>query len=223
MNRKTFGLAAAVTAACVVLTPVVAEARPGGAVTIGGRVGAGGPVISGGHRSGWYGPRYGVRGGYSGYRGHGGHSGWGGYRGYRGYYGSGGYYGSRGYWRPGPFWGGLGIGIGLGTIGYGAWNSYYPAPAYVVSPGYADYGVVDPVIGDDVVIRSDRTIVQTAPATSAPDPIFYPKNSQSPTQIEADRRECNRWATTQPSAMAVASVFQRATLACMEGRGYSVK
>ena len=220
MKRKTFGMAAALTAATVVLTPVLAEARPGGAVTISGRVGVGGPAFSGGHRGGWYGPRYGVRGGYaghSGYRGHGGYAGRHGYRGYRGYYGS------RGYWGPGPFWGGLGIGIGLGAIGYGAWNSYYPGPAYVVSPGYADYGVIDPVIGDDVVIQSDRTIIQTAPVSAAPDPIFYPKNGQSPTQIEADRRDCNRWATTQPSAMAVASVFQRATLACMEGRGYSVK
>ena len=220
MKARTCCIAAALTAAATLSTPLLAQARPGGAVTIGGRVGVGGPVFSGGHRGGWYGPRYGVPGGYVGYRGHGGYAGWGGYGGYRGYRGT---YGSRGYWGPGPFWGGLGIGVGLGAIGYGAWNSYYSAPAYVVAPDYADYGVIDPAIGGDVVIRSDRTIVQAAPATSAPDPIFYPKNGQSPAQIEADRQGCNRWATTQPSAMAVASVFQRATLACMEGRGYSVK
>ncbi len=59
-------------------------------------------------------------------------------------------------------------------------------------------------------------------ATAAPpDPIFYPRNGQSAAQTEADRQACNRWATTQPSAMADASVFHRATLACMDGRGYT--
>ena len=36
-------------------------------------------------------------------------------------------------------------------------------------------------------------------------------------------QECNRWATTQPSAMADAQVFQRAVAACMDGRGYTVR
>lgn len=39
---------------------------------------------------------------------------------------------------------------------------------------------------------------------------------------EAERRECKRWATTQPAALADASVFQRAVAACLEGRGYTV-
>ncbi|MBW8828393.1 MAG: hypothetical protein JF606_02960 [Burkholderiales bacterium] len=56
-----------------------------------------------------------------------------------------------------------------------------------------------------------------------PDPIFYPRNGQSSEQIEADRQSCNRWAATQSNAMADAGVFHRATLACMEGRGYTVK
>ncbi len=60
-------------------------------------------------------------------------------------------------------------------------------------------------------------------AMPAPDPIFYPRNAQSEAQTEADRVDCNRWATTQPSAMRDASAFQRATLACMEGRGYVVR
>ena len=34
---------------------------------------------------------------------------------------------------------------------------------------------------------------------------------------------CNSWATTQTNAMNDASIFQRATFACMDGRGYTVR
>ena len=60
-------------------------------------------------------------------------------------------------------------------------------------------------------------------APPKPDPIIYPRNGQSASQTEADRQECNRWATTQPSAMNEASVFNRAVDACMDGRGYTVR
>jgi len=55
------------------------------------------------------------------------------------------------------------------------------------------------------------------------DPIIYPRKNQSPEQTEADRQDCNRWATTQPAAMNSASVFSRAVEACMDGRGYTTK
>ncbi|MDM4768191.1 hypothetical protein [Pelomonas sp. SE-A7] len=55
------------------------------------------------------------------------------------------------------------------------------------------------------------------------EPIIYPRNGQSAEQLEFDRRECNRWATTQPSAMNDASVFNRAVDACMDGRGYTLR
>ncbi|KPF48661.1 hypothetical protein IP87_12180 [beta proteobacterium AAP121] len=58
---------------------------------------------------------------------------------------------------------------------------------------------------------------------SKPDPVIYPRNGQSAEQTEADRQACNRWATTQPAAMADASVFHRAVEACMDGRGYTMK
>lgn len=64
--------------------------------------------------------------------------------------------------------------------------------------------------------------VQNVPP-ARPDPVIYPRNGQSPQQQEADRQECNRWATGQPSAMADASVFQRAVEACMDGRGYTMR
>jgi hypothetical protein len=128
-----------------------------------------------------------------------------------------------GFWGPGPFWGGLGIGLGIGAIGYygayGGYDGYYGYPAYVVSddPGYV---AIDPPVVNNVV----RSSGQPVPAMSrAPDPIFYPKNGQSAAKTDADRQECNRWATTQAGAMSDASIFQRATFACMEGRGYTVR
>jgi hypothetical protein len=57
----------------------------------------------------------------------------------------------------------------------------------------------------------------------AADPIFYPRNGQSAAQTETDRQDCNRWATTQAGAMNDASIFQRATFACMDGRGYTAR
>ena len=69
--------------------------------------------------------------------------------------------------------------------------------------------------------------VAPAPAYVAPsraaDPVIYPRNGQSSAQLEADHRDCNRWATTQPKAMADSSVFNRAVDACMDGRGYTLR
>ena len=110
--------------------------------------------------------------------------------------------------RHGRWWGGISIGIGVPYF-YGGYASPwvgYPAPVYVVPPpaGYAE-PPAPPV-----------------PAAKAPpEPIFYPRQGQNGAQLEADRQECNRWATTQPAAMADASVFHRATLACMDARGYT--
>lgn len=60
-------------------------------------------------------------------------------------------------------------------------------------------------------------------APSRAEPVVYPRNGQSSAQLEADTRECNRWATTQQAAMADASVFNRAVEACMDGRGYTLR
>jgi hypothetical protein len=132
-----------------------------------------------------------------------------------------GYWGHGGYW---PYWG-WGVGVGLG-IGY--WGAYpYYGGYYAAYPYYGGYFDAPPVM--------DPTYSTVEPATGthpgqpvpqaghAPDPIYYPKNGQSAATSESDRRECNRWATTQAGAMNDASIFQRATFACMEGRGYTVR
>lgn len=69
-------------------------------------------------------------------------------------------------------------------------------------------------------------VAERAPVSvpaNRPDPIIYPRNAQTAQQTEYDRQECNRWAVTQPAALADASVFQRAVEACMDGRGYTMR
>ena len=131
----------------------------------------------------------------------------------------GGHWGYRSYW-PGAFWGGVGLGLGIGAVGYygGYYGGYY-APYYGGAYYYDAPVVVAPVYRNDDAGYGARS-GQPVP-TSTPDPIFYPKNGQSAEATESDRRECNRWATTQRGAMADASIFQRATLACMEAHGYT--
>jgi hypothetical protein len=97
---------------------------------------------------------------------------------------------------------GLGVGIGFGF-----------APVYPWVPGYL---VVQPA-PDGVAVAAPE------PAPRSPDPVIRPRSGQSAAQTEADRQECNRWATTQPSAMADAAVFHSSVLACMERRGYTVQ
>lgn len=126
----------------------------------------------------------------------------GGYRGGpRGHY-RGGYHG--GYHGGGWGWG-LGLGVGLALT----------APLWLAEPA------PPPVI----VVNSPPPSAPVAlPVQSGrPDPIIYPRNGQNAQQIEVDRQDCNRWATTQPAAMADASVFQRAVEACMDGRGYTMR
>ena len=105
------------------------------------------------------------------------------------------------------------------TVWVGGVPYYYADDVYYnVAPGRG-YVVVAPPPGVDTT----QTMAPPAPAPVAADPIFYPRNNQGAAQTEADRRDCNAWATSQPNAMADAKVFQRATDACMDGRGYTVR
>ena len=163
------------------------------------------------------------RGGGGGYHGGGGGHPGGGYYGGGGHYG-GGHYGGWGHYHGGccynPYWGvGVGIGIGFAASGYWGWPYYgYYGWPYYYGPAYSyDYAVP---ANPGYTVSSAPAPAPAAPA-AAPEPIYYPRNGQSDAQKETDLRECNRWATTQPPAMADAAVFQRAVLACMDGRGYT--
>ncbi len=108
---------------------------------------------------------------------------------------------------------------GYTTLWIGGQPYYYANGAYYLQSPGAGYMVVAPPPGADAV---QPTPLPAVPA-ALPEPIIYPRNGQSADQIEVDRQECNRWATTQPSALSDAQVFQRATAACMDGRGYTVR
>ena len=91
------------------------------------------------------------------------------------------------------------------------WMMVVPPPGLLLPPADAASEPVPPAL-------------QSPPAEPArPDPVIYSRQGQSAELTEADRRDCNRWATTQPAAVADASVFQRAVEACMDGRGYTLK
>lgn len=143
--------------------------------------------------------------------------------------GYGGYYGPVYAPAYGSYVGALPVGAVSITVGGGRyWRHggvwYRPwGPRWVVVAPPVVYGP-PPVIVQErpaVVVEEGPPPVKIPP--SKPDPIIYPRNGQSAQQTEADRQECNRWATTQPSAMADASVFHRAVEACMDGRGYTMK
>lgn len=158
-----------------------------------------------------------AQGRHGGFGGHGGGGGGAHFVGHGGYgHGGPGYWRGGGYrgWGPGLVWGGIGLGLGLGL------GSYYG------SPYYPTYVYPDVVVSPPPVVYYQQQAVPASPAPasrSAPDPVVYPRNGQSAAQTEADQQDCNRWATTQRNAMADASVFQRATAACMDGRGYTIR
>jgi hypothetical protein len=162
--------------------------------------------------AGWHGG-----GGHGAYHGGGDwHGGWHGGNGWHG----GGWYGGGG-WHAGYHWG------YRSGWGWGWWDPVILGVALATAPAYyydsPDYVVVNPA---PVYVNPPAPVYVNPPAAPAPrtaDPIFYPRNGQTAQQTEADRQDCNRWATTQPNAMNDASIFQRATFACMDGRGYTVR
>jgi hypothetical protein len=141
---------------------------------------------------------------------HGGFHGGGWHGGYHG-----GYY--RGGWGFDPFWG-FGVGLGLAAL---ASPVYYDSPYYYAAPPVYYPPTTTYVTPAPVYVQPSTSV--PAAQSAAPEPIFYPRSGQNAAQVEADRRACNSWATTQHNAMNDASVFQRATLACMDGRGYTAR
>jgi hypothetical protein len=121
--------------------------------------------------------------------------------------GHGGYHGG-GFW---PFVAGITLGLGVYELGTPV---YYPRTVLVTPPLVIAGNAPPPA-------PPAPPAQPLVPAT--PEPVIYPRNGQSNEQLEADRQACNRWATTVPAAMADASVFQRATAACMDGRGYTLR
>jgi hypothetical protein len=74
-------------------------------------------------------------------------------------------------------------------------------------------------------MQSGPSGVPNGPIDGAPAQIFmYPKNGQSAEQQARDKAECQQWATQQAGSVAQnGSNFNRAMVACVEGRGYSAR
>lgn len=223
----------------------------GGAHFGGGHAAAGAHFGGGGHFSGpaHVGGYGGVSRGYaaSGYRGGGYHLG--GYAGrpaygYPGHYWHGystGRYWGGGYWRGG-WWPRAYYGVGwswflpilplaYSTYWWGGVPYYYANDVYYTwSPDYQGYVATDPPpVTNDTDSGSSTAPGDAAPQNSAPAPaqgapaqiFMYPKNGQSAEQQAQDRSECEQWA--QQQAGQNGPDYNRAMVACVEGRGYSAR
>ena len=129
------------------------------------------------------------------------------------------------------------------TVYFGGVPYYYANDAYYQwVPDQNQYEVVAPP-GDDSAAQ-----LQPPPPPQGPGPgqagpsigsdfFIYPKNGQNDQQQSTDKYECHKWANGQsgfdptvsgggvpPEQNAGArSAYNRAMIACLEGRGYSVK
>ncbi|MDE2147241.1 MAG: hypothetical protein KGJ24_11190 [Burkholderiales bacterium] len=116
----------------------------------------------------------------------------------------------------------FGFGYG-GGFGPGPYLDPYPGWAPGWSPGWGAYP-------GTVWVRPWRPAyrrVVPAPVAPAvpppPDMAIAPRQGQSAAQTEADRQDCNRFAVTQPAALADARIFQNTVAACLQARGYAVR
>jgi uncharacterized protein YcfJ len=141
---------------------------------------------------------------------------------------------------------GAGVGAGTGLV-FGALAGTEAAgrSAYTTQQRYDvayaqcmyDLGHRVPVSGSLVVQRSHATPPPPPPMTATPTALVseqlfvYPKGGQTDARIAEDRRKCAAWASTQtgfdPAKDNPADPrhgdFKRATAACLESHGYSVK
>jgi hypothetical protein len=177
---------------------------------------------------------------YAGY--HGGYSGAAAYG--HGY--STGAYWRGGYWQGG-FWPRAYYGAGFSwflpilplayaTYWWGGVPYYYANDVYYTyNPDYNGYVATDPPPASDpnAGTSADGAAPAAAPSAAAPPAdsgavagqiFMYPKNGQSPEQQATDKAQCQQWAQQQAGQVAQnASDYQRAMVACVEGRGYSAR
>lgn len=214
----------------VAMTHAGGGAHFAGAAHVGGYAAHGYPAAY--HGSGAYHSAYAGHAAY-GYPGHyyGGHG-----------YSTGAYWGG-GYWRGG-FWPRAYYGLGFSwflpvlplayaTYWWGGVPYYYANDVYYTwSPDYSGYVASDPPpISESGEPGAASSSDMPPPAASnaalngAPAQIFmYPKNGQSVEQQTQDRTECQQWATQQAGSVAQnGSDYNRAMVACVEGRGYSAR
>ncbi len=114
------------------------------------------------------------------------------------------------------------------TVWVGGAPYYYADGVYYAwQPAQRNYVVVEPPRESEVLALPPEVAQQ----------FVYPKSGQSEQQQAKDKYECHRWAvdqtaydptqpndnTAQPDVTQKRDEYQRATKACLEGRGYSVR
>ena len=224
-----------------------AVGHAGGGAHFGGPSHFSGPghFAGSGHAASGYHGGYAAHGG--GYAGHGfvgGHAGWhggawgGGWRGagWRGGYWHGGYW-PRAFYGSGFAWFLPILPLAYATYWYSGVPYYYANDVYYTwNPTYDGYTATDPPpvaadssgsadVGATAAPEADVQNSGPGPGGPIPGQIFmYPKNGQSSEQQATDRAECQRWATEQAGQVAQnGSDYNRAMVACVEGRGYSAR
>ena len=124
---------------------------------------------------------------------------------------------------------GFGFGFGFGGPYPGPYPDAYPG-AYPGAFPDAYPGFYPPGYPGTVWARprapAYTLVAPPPPAPAAPPPpdmAITPRRGQSAAQTEADRQDCNRFAVTQPAALADAQIFQNTVAACLDARGYAVR
>ena len=208
----------------------------------GGAVAGHGYAGGHGYSTGWHGGAY--NGGWHGGGWNGGwRGGWGGWRGsaWRGGYWHGGFW-PRAFYGGGFAWFLPILPLAYATYWYGGVPYYYANDVYYTwNPTYDGYVATDPPpvadssgsadVGAGAPPPSDAGAqgpsAQTGPGPGGPIPgqiFMYPKNGQSAEQQATDRADCQKWATEQAGQVAQnGSDYNRAMVACVEGRGYSAR
>jgi hypothetical protein len=145
----------------------------------------------------------------------------------------------RAFYGPGFAWFLPILPLAYATYWWGGVPYYYANDVYYTyDPSYQGYVATDPppVSGSDSSgDASGSAVAPNGAPAGAPtsDPaqqgiagqiFMYPKNGQSVEQQATDKAECQQWATQQAGQVAQnSSDYQRAMVACVEGRGYSAR
>jgi hypothetical protein len=199
----------------------VAMAYHGGAYAHGaGFAGHAGYVGGHGYSTGWHGGS------------------WGGWRGsaWRGGYWHGGFW-PRAFYGAGFAWFLPILPLAYATYWYSGIPYYYANDVYYTwNPTYDGYVATDPPPVADSSGSADvggpppgDAVSQQNPGPGPGGPVagqifMYPKNGQTSEQQATDRAECQKWATEQAGQVAQnGSDYNRAMVACVEGRGYSAR
>jgi hypothetical protein len=143
----------------------------------------------------------------------------------------------RAFYGPGFAWFLPILPLAYSTYWWGGVPYYYANDAYYTyDPSYEGYVATDPPPVSDSGDSSGSA--QAPPSGAQPMPqsgdptqqggtgqiFMYPKNGQSVEQQSQDKAECQQWATQQAGQVAQnSSDYQRAMVACVEGRGYSAR